>query len=268
MPELSTLDVWIDTDKGRLFARRWYPEGGRAAALAPIVMFHESLGCVDAWRQFPAALAQATGREVIAYDRLGFGRSDRYEGMLKPRSFMVEEASDGFDKVKRALGLRDYVGYGHSVGGAIAMCCAVHHPTSCVGVISESAVVFVEERTVAGLLQARQTFADQMQFERLLKYHGDKSRWVLDAWLDTWMSEEMKHWSHDEILRQVHCPVLAIQGGNDEFSTHDQPRHIADQVPGETTIAMLDDCGHVPHREKPAEVLQACRHWLMARKIG
>ena len=48
----------------------------------PIVLFHESLGCIELWRDFPRKLSQITGREVIAYDRLGFGQSDVYSGLL------------------------------------------------------------------------------------------------------------------------------------------------------------------------------------------
>jgi pimeloyl-ACP methyl ester carboxylesterase len=54
------------------------------AAKAPLVLMHDSLGSVDLWREFPAQLAAATGREVIAYDRLGFGHSDPNPHRLQP----------------------------------------------------------------------------------------------------------------------------------------------------------------------------------------
>ncbi|MCJ9712629.1 alpha/beta hydrolase, partial [Bordetella hinzii] len=75
----TTQDDFIETDQGRLYARRW-----RAAdtGLPPVVLLHDSLGCVALWRDFPQRLAEATGREVIAYDRLGFGRSDPHPGRL------------------------------------------------------------------------------------------------------------------------------------------------------------------------------------------
>lgn len=44
---------------------------------APLVLLHEGLGSVGLWRGFPAALAAATGRRVIAYSRHGHGRSQR-----------------------------------------------------------------------------------------------------------------------------------------------------------------------------------------------
>ncbi|NIE88387.1 alpha/beta hydrolase, partial [Burkholderia sp. Tr-860] len=65
---------WIDAPQGRLYAQRWpRPADGAATPPAPILMLHDSLGCVALWREFPAELARATGRDVIAYDRAGFG---------------------------------------------------------------------------------------------------------------------------------------------------------------------------------------------------
>ena len=260
-------DHWIETGRGRIFARRWQPAGQAAMARAPLVLFHESLGCVDVWRGFPQALAEATGRTVIAYDRLGFGRSDPREDAPVPVAFIAEEARTGFRALKEALNLERFIGFGHSVGGPMAVCCAGLYPEACVGVITVAAVVKVESWTWEGLVRARQLFAEQAQFQRLLKYHGDKSRWVLDAWLDTWLSDEMKRWSLADDLARVRCPLLTMQGARDEFSTNDQPRFIASHAGGEATVCMIEDCGHVPHHEKTDDVLQACASWLSLQQI-
>jgi len=55
----------------RLFVKDWTPYVRAEGPDAPILLFHDSLGCVDLWRSFPGKLANATGRRVIAYDRLG-----------------------------------------------------------------------------------------------------------------------------------------------------------------------------------------------------
>ena len=69
--DLAPTDHWVALPQGRIFARRWSPppQSG-AAAQPPIVLFHESLGSVELWRGFPATLCAATGRTVVAYDRL------------------------------------------------------------------------------------------------------------------------------------------------------------------------------------------------------
>ena len=64
-------DLWIDGSHGRMFVRSWFPERDALRPNhAPILLLHESLGCIEQWKDFPSALAQATGRTVVAYDRL------------------------------------------------------------------------------------------------------------------------------------------------------------------------------------------------------
>ena len=55
MSSIASQDVYVPTQQGRLFARRWDP-AGRGAGVAPIVLLHDSLGCVDLWRDFPCLL--------------------------------------------------------------------------------------------------------------------------------------------------------------------------------------------------------------------
>jgi pimeloyl-ACP methyl ester carboxylesterase len=94
-------DCRISTAQGGLFAREWRPAPGRPAP--PIVMLHDSLGCVDVWRDLPAMLSARTGRRVIAYDRLGFGRSDPESGFRRPSSHPLPP----IDLLSRVWHLRD-----------------------------------------------------------------------------------------------------------------------------------------------------------------
>ena len=72
-PTSISEDVWIHHPRGRIFARIWTPSTDQRQS--PIVLFHDSVGCVELWRGFPAALSTGTQGRVIAYDRLGFGHS-------------------------------------------------------------------------------------------------------------------------------------------------------------------------------------------------
>ncbi|WP_341647337.1 hypothetical protein [Thauera humireducens] len=101
-PRLDIQDHWFESGSGRLYVRAWSPES--AVSDTPIILLHDSLGSVELWRDFPAALCVETGRQVLAYDRLGFGRSDAHPGKL-PLDFVAREAEAGFDAVRRQLGL-------------------------------------------------------------------------------------------------------------------------------------------------------------------
>lgn len=176
----SVHDQHIPGTQGRLFVRTWTSE--TASSKAPIILFHDSLGSVELWRSFPQALCAATGRTVIAYDRLGFGRSDAYPATL-PLDFIAREATDDFAALITHIGLTQFILFGHSVGGGMVVNCAARYPEQCLGLITVAAQAFREDRTVQGIEQARELFQDPVQVERLGKYHGDKARWVLDAWI-------------------------------------------------------------------------------------
>ncbi|MBV8037247.1 alpha/beta fold hydrolase [Roseateles sp.] len=256
-------DHWIHHPRGRLFARAWTPAAGTGAA--PILLLHDSLGCVALWRDFPAALAAATGRRVVAHDRLGFGRSDARAGVL-PLDFIAEEARSFVPAVLEQLGIDRFVAFGHSVGGGMAVHCAAALDARCEALITESAQAFVEDRTVRGLLAARELFKAPEQMERLARHHGDQAAWVLEAWLGTWLSPGFASWSLMDVLPEVRCPTLAIHGADDEYGSPRHPELIARLAGGGARVELLAATGHVPHRERPAQVLAAVSGWLAARR--
>lgn len=259
MSNLHTREHWIDTVQGKLFAQEWAPLQAQGA---PIVLLHDSLGCVALWREFPTQLAQTTGRRVIAYDRLGFGRSDAHPGSLR-LGFVEDEAQQGFTALREHFGIGDFIVFGHSVGGGMAVACAAAFASQCVGLITESAQAFVEARTLEGIRVADQQFAEPGQLQRLERYHGGKAEWVLRAWVDNWLSEHFADWSLDAVLPQVRCPLLSLHGDNDEFGSPAHPERLVELAGGPGLMRLLQGCGHVPHREQAervlAEVLQFLR---------
>jgi pimeloyl-ACP methyl ester carboxylesterase len=259
-------DLWIDGTHGRMFVRSWFPERDALRPNhAPILLLHESLGCIEQWKDFPSALAQATGRTVVAYDRLGFGRSDRLTAPPAP-TFVEDEAAHGFACVLEHLGIERFVVLGHSVGGSMAVHCAARYPEACQAMITMSAVTFVEQRTLSGIRQARAWFADPAQRERLRRYHGERSDWVLSAWIDTWLAPDFATWTLAHALPAVGCPSLAIHGDDDEFGSERHPQLIADHASGQVEQALLSGVGHVPHREQPGQVLERIERFL--QRIG
>jgi len=257
--DIRLTDCWIEGDHARLFVRRWTPSKHHASL--PIILLHDSLGSVELWRSFPAALSTATGREVIAYDRLGFGKSDAYTGTLAP-DFIAAEVDTGFSRVCHQLGIERFIVFGHSVGGGMAVNCAAKRSDACAALITESAQAFVEDRTVQGIETARELFKDPAQFERLARYHGEKTRWVLDAWINSWLSPAFAAWSLDNVLPEVRCPLLAIHGADDEYGTPRHPAHIVALASGPTHSAVMPDTRHVPHRERETEVVERVAQFL------
>lgn len=250
MTELIEKQHYLATTKGQIYVKEWQP-ASTTGTLAPIVLFHDSLGCVALWRDFPKHLAIATQRRIIAYDRLGYGKSDAFSGQLD-NQFVFVESQGIFRELYEGLALDQFIALGHSVGGGMAASCAAVYPETCLGLVTVAAQAMVEDKTVAGVNKAKAHFSVPEQFARLEKFHGSKARWVLDAWTETWLSVQFRDWSLSRVLSQISCPVLAIHGEQDEYGTRRHPELITEQVVGKATLALIPDCGHVPHREQPA----------------
>lgn len=253
-------DLSVSTPEGCIFARRWRV-GTEAPSAPTLVMLHDSLGCVETWRDFPLALAHATGLGVVAYDRLGFGRSSPFP-IPRDASVIELEARTTLPALRAQLGLDRLLLFGHSVGGAMAVAAAAAHPGCTAAVITEAAQAFVEERTLEGIRGARLAFAAPDRFARLVRAHGEKARTVLDAWTHTWLDAAFARWSLDRELERLRCPLLVLHGDRDEFGSRAHPARMARHHESGTRVVLLDDCGHVPHREQPEAVLRAVREFV------
>lgn len=247
-PESSARDFWIEHPQGRLAARVWEPRN-QTENKSPIVLLHDSLGSIELWRSFPKTLSESAGRKVIAYDRLGFGRSDPRQGRLG-RDFVGEEAEVFFPVLREHLGFDRFILFGHSVGGGMAAHIAARFAGYCDALITEAAQAFVEERTVQGISAARDAFRQPGQLQRLQKYHGDKAQWVFDAWAETWLDPAFAGWNLDAVLPRVKCPVLAIHGEEDEYGSTLHTQKIAALAGGPSRYEIIAGAFHVPHREQ------------------
>lgn len=245
-------EQYVDVPGGKIYVKCWMLAIQNERA--PVVLFHDSLGCVEMWRDFPRFLCESSGRTVIAYDRLGFGRSSKRQE-LPSAHFVREEVEFYFPNLLKALAIKRFVLFGHSVGGAMAVACAAHFASDCTAVITESAQAFVEDRTRQGILKAKLDFENPERFGKLEKYHGDKTKWVLDAWIEVWLSDEFSEWSLQNDLPKMRCPSLVIHGDKDEYGSLKFPEMICALAGGSTEKQIIQNCGHVPHREKQELIL-------------
>lgn len=249
---IQVTEITIPLPEGTIFAKKW--SSPDHTTTDPIVLLHDSLGCVDTWREFPKALSLRTHRNVIAYDRLGFGRSSARTAMPSKR-FITEEAEVYLPLVLKALSIKKFSLLGHSVGGSIAIVAAARMPDTCIKVITESAQAFVEDRTRDGINSAKENFRHPDVFAKLQKYHGANAKWVLDSWTEVWLSKDFANWSLEKDLPNVKCPLLVIHGDKDEFGSKAFPQKISALAGGQSQMKILSNCGHIPHRDAAARVL-------------
>ena len=224
-----------------------------------LVFLHEGLGSIAMWRDFPARVAQLTGCRTLIWSRTGYGQSSPLPAPRTAR-YMHEEALDVMPALFACLGIERPVLIGHSDGGSIALIHAGSYPERVAGLVALAPHEFVEEKALAGIRAAGEFYAASDWQERLGRYHRDPDA-VFRAWHDTWLSPAFRAWNIEEYLPAIRCPVLAIQGEDDEYATMRQIEAIAEAAP-DVDLLRLADCRHTPQRDQTEAVLAAIAAFL------
>jgi pimeloyl-ACP methyl ester carboxylesterase len=222
-----------------------------------LVFLHEGLGSVGLWREFPARLAEATGRRALIYSRAGHGFSDVPAVARTPR-FMHDEALDVLPAALAEAGIADPVLVGHSDGASIALIHAAAHRVRALVLLAPH--VFVEDLSVASIAAAREAFERTDLRERMGRHHRDAEA-TFRLWNDIWLAPEFRAWNIEDVLPQVTAPVLLIQGEHDQYGTLAQVEAVRDGVAGPAELVVLD-ARHAPHLEAPEETLAAAAEFV------
>lgn len=261
-PGVRDFDLSLDDHALRL---RTLGSDHPAAARRPtLVLLHDSLGCITVWRDFPGRLAAALGCDALVYDRRGYGRSSSFAPEPRTPRYLEEEA-DVLARVLDACAVGPAVLFGHSDGGSIALVAAARDPERVRAVVTEGAHVFVEERTLAGIRDAREALRTTDLRDRLRRHHGERTDGVTAAWIDVWLSPGFRDWNIERYLTDVRCPTLVLQGADDEYGTPEQVHAIVRGVAGPARAHLLPGVGHTPHRAASDEVLRITAAFLRER---
>lgn len=228
----------------------------------PLLFLHEGLGSVAMWRDFPARIAAASGCRTVVYSRQGHGRSSPFTGAHTPR-FVHEEALQVLPALREALGLERPVLIGHSTGASISLIHAGAGRWEVAGVVAMAPLCFVEPFNLESIRAARETFLATDMGKRLARYHDDAQA-VFWSWNDIWLDPDFADWSIEQDLAGIRCPVLAILGADDEYSTWLQIDAILKHATNSPNVDYLElaDCRHSPHRDQPAAVSAALLQFI------
>jgi pimeloyl-ACP methyl ester carboxylesterase len=225
----------------------------------PLVFLHEGLGSVAMWRDFPGRAAHATGCDAIVYSRYGYGASTPIEGSRGVR-YMHDEALVALPALLDALRIERPILVGHSDGASIALIHAGSGLRPLTGVVAMAPHVMVEDISIASIEAAKVAFATTDLRARLARYHEDVDS-AFRGWNDAWLAPAFRDWNIEEYLPRIACPVLAIQGEDDEYGTMEQLRRIGAAVT-DVELVELADCRHSPHKDQPAAVLDALTRFV------
>jgi pimeloyl-ACP methyl ester carboxylesterase len=232
----------------------------------PLMVFlHEGLGSVAMWRDFPARLVEALGWRGLVYSRPGYGRSTpRAAEEAWGLDFMHRQAEEVLPALLAALDVdteRDPPWlFGHSDGGSIALLHAATFPQRVGGAIVLAPHIMVEDRSITSIAKAREAYRSTDLRARLARYHDDPDS-AFWGWNDIWLHPPFRHWSIERELSAIRCPLLAVQGLDDEYGTLAQVRGIAERA-AQAELLELPDCGHSPHRDQPQRLIDAVRAFV------
>jgi pimeloyl-ACP methyl ester carboxylesterase len=244
---------------GRRLEIRWIRP--LASAGRPTLIFlHEGLGSASLWKRFPDGVAEATGCPALVYSRYGYGKSEPLAG---PRAvdYMHREALDVLPDLLAQLEVTRPVLIGHSDGASIALIHAGAGTWPVRAVVAMAPHVFVEDVSLASIAQAKVTFETTDLPAKLARHHADVQS-AFRGWNDIWLHPDFRAWNIEAYLPGITCPVLLIQGRDDQYGTLAQIESVERQVGGPVRSVVLDACGHSPHVDQPEATLQAIAEFV------
>lgn len=228
-------------------------------AAAPwLVFLHEGLGSVSLWRDFPDKLARRLDAPALIYSRRGYGKSDPLPGTGHRRepSFMHHEARDVLPNLLAHFGIEAPILIGHSDGASIALIHAADAGNGMRATVLMAPHVFVEAISQQSIARITETYETTDLRQRLSRHHDHVDDAFL-GWARIWLDPRFRTWSLGAEAARLSCPTLLIQGADDEYGTLAQLDAIAEIAPGPVERLVLDNCGHAPHRDREADVLDA-----------
>jgi len=234
---------------------------GSADISKPLIVFlHEGLGSVAMWRDFPHQLCIAANCRGLVYSRPGYGKSSpRNSDEHWQVDFMHRQAFEVLPSLFRVLNIdtekqKPWL-FGHSDGGSIALLFAAKYVQDTLGCIVLAPHIFVEDMTVRSIEKAKLTYETTDLRQKLARFHDDADS-AFWGWNDIWLKPEFRFWNLKEAIKTITCPLLAIQGTDDEYGSMEQIHGIK-RVVKQTQLLELAACGHSPHKDQSIQVIDA-----------
>jgi pimeloyl-ACP methyl ester carboxylesterase len=253
----------IDLD-GRALSIEYQWVGDDDGSLPLIVFLHEGLGSLAMWKDFPERFCRAAGCRGLVYSRPGYGQSTpRAADEHWDVDFMHRQADGLLPALLEALQIDaddpPWL-FGHSDGGSIALLYAAANPRRVAGLVVLSPHIMVEELSIESIEKARQAYLQTELKQKLGRYHADPDS-AFWGWNDIWLKPAFRDWSIENEIEDIRCPLLAVQGLDDEYGTLEQVHGIARRA-AHARVVELADCGHSPQRDQPRQLIEIAARFI------
>jgi len=271
--------------------RVWYRRVGGGGV--PLLTLHGGPGAGHDYLESLEALA--ADREVVFYDQLGCGRSDRPDD---PALWRMERFVSEVDAVRRALGLERVHLLGQSWGGWLAIEYMLSRPRGVLGLVlastSASISQFVSEAERLKAVLPSEVYETLRRYERAGElHHPDYEEAVMEFYrrhlcrLDPWPESlvrtvenlegnpvyetmngpneffvigNLKDWDRTGRLGEIGVPTLVTVGRYDEI-TPACAETIHRGIPG-SEMRIFEQSAHVAHLEETEAYVEAVAGFL------
>ena len=276
---LSAEDRLVTVNGLRLRYREW----GQAAPEKPsILLLHGFANSLQSFRELAPRLEDCC--HVIAIDMPGFGLSDKpvdYDYHNGPQAETLIAAT-------QALGLKNVVYAGHSLGGAVALQAAVKDPSAAALILMNPGILTtgvpkIVQITVPPLPRmSAKLFASREFRGNFLRKSYIRPDIVTEQVIDDvmlgaqadgymqGMTSLMAQYAEGEeitLATQVNVPTLIPWGNADRNKAPSEADTLQNLISG-SRLVRFDSAGHYVHEEAPEEVARAIIDWLSTLPIG
>ncbi|HNK62894.1 MAG TPA: alpha/beta hydrolase [Anaerolineales bacterium] len=287
-PLENTVPADALTDSDSLFVKvngvnvhyKTYGEGPKT-----FILLHGFGASIFSWREVTEPLSKYG--MVIAYDRPAFGLTERPMEWEGENPYSQEAQVDLVIGLMDALGVEKVTLVGNSAGGTISMLAYLQYPERIESLILVDPAVYAGGGAPAwirpllstpqfdhiGPLFGRQLQAQGNEFLKTAWHDPAKitpeifagyqkplqvNDWDKALWYLTLSSRESGLAEH---ISEVDLPALVITGDDDRIVPTEQSLRLAEELPN-AQLAVIPQCGHVPHEECPAAFMQAVEEFL------
>lgn len=258
------------------------PRGARL-----IVLLHGFGASTFSWRIVIDQLAEFG--HVVAYDRTGFGETDRPMEWAGTNPYSFQGQIQLLDAVLTHFGEnRQVVLVGHSAGAQLAAHYAVHNPGKVSALVLESPAIMaggppaiftamlrvpflakLGPKLVGGFAKVGQkilydSFWDKEKLtEQVMRGYErpmDNFDWKEGFWefLKADKTTDVK-----KRLGEISVPTFVVTGDKDTIVKVEDSMRVAERIPGHR-IYLVPNAGHLAHEEQPEDFLRVVGNWLRA----
>jgi Predicted hydrolases or acyltransferases (alpha/beta hydrolase superfamily) len=153
---------------------------------------------------------------------------------------------------------------GHSDGASISLIAAASDSLDPLAVITIAAHIFVEQAGLDGVQAAK---SNREQIVQGMSRHHDRPEIAFDRWSNIWLDPSFATFDIRQNLDRITCPLLVIQGDQDEYATPEMVHGVTQRVP-HAVGKFIPDCGHITHKDQPKLLIDIIRKFLLSTGLG